>query len=101
MKRFNPREILSVTTGGFTSCIQVCYRRRLAIADVGYTGLVPSECQVGDYLCILSGYSLPVLLRKQDQHYVFVRESYFHGISDGELLDVELDEFTIQNFTIR
>jgi hypothetical protein len=100
-KRFHPREILSMTTGGFTSCIQVCYGRRLAIADVGYMGLVPSGCQVGDYLCILSGCSLPVLLRKQDQHYVFVGESYFHGVSDGELSDMELGEFTVQNFTIR
>jgi hypothetical protein len=101
MKRFDPREILSMTTGGFTSCIQVCYRRRLAIANVGYMGLVPFECQVGDYLCILSGCSLPVLLRKQDQHYVFVGESYFYGVSDGELSDVERGEFTTQNFTIR
>jgi hypothetical protein len=100
--RFFPPEILSMTEGGFRSCIQVCYGRRFAITDTGYIGLVPSRCEVADYVCILLGCSLPIVLRKQEDFYELIGECYFHGVTDGELMEQEKNSgINFQEFSIR
>ncbi|OJJ75593.1 hypothetical protein ASPBRDRAFT_37887 [Aspergillus brasiliensis CBS 101740] len=61
--------------------------RRLMISSKGYIGLVPAKAQEGDLICVLFGCSVPVILRKQDDHYIFIGESYVHGIMDGEAIE--------------
>jgi hypothetical protein len=60
-------------------------------------GLVPDYADKGDYICILFGCSVPVVLREvkhvltstQDKgtHYEFVGECYVHGMMDGEAVE--------------
>ncbi|PYH35828.1 HET domain-containing protein [Aspergillus neoniger CBS 115656] len=62
--------------------------RRLMISSKGYIGLVPQKTQEGDFVCVLFGCSVPVILRKQGSHYIFIGESYVHGIMDGEAIQM-------------
>lgn len=62
--------------------------RRLMISSKGYIGLVPPKTQEGDLVCVLFGCSVPVILRKQGSHYIFIGESYVHGIMDGEAIQM-------------
>lgn len=51
-------------------------------------GLSPSNAQEGDYICILFGCSVPVILREHEAaegpFFTFVGEAYVHGVMDGE-----------------
>jgi hypothetical protein len=47
-------------------------------------GLVPELTELEDKICILSGASVPFVLREEGNHWVLVGESYIHGIMDGE-----------------
>jgi hypothetical protein len=59
-------------------------------------GLVSEKAQVGDKIFILHGCSVPVLLRKCQDHYVFVGECYIHNCMDGEFLQDQQDIVDIQ-----
>jgi hypothetical protein len=66
-------------------------------------GLVPGGTKLGDYICILYGCSVPVVLREHktlDDHYFeVVGESFVYGMMDGEaregLLDEEVEAMTM------
>jgi len=72
-------------------------QRRLGVTASGYLALLPEYTQVGDFLCVLTGYPMPVVLRqvssteaadKADKlGYLFVGETYVHGWMDGEAFD--------------
>ncbi|KAH7372044.1 heterokaryon incompatibility protein-domain-containing protein [Cadophora sp. MPI-SDFR-AT-0126] len=62
-------------------------RRRLIITETGYIGLGPSEVKEGDFVSILLGCSVPVILRPKGEDWWFVGESFVCGIMDGEILD--------------
>jgi hypothetical protein len=65
-------------------------RRRLAITKNSYIGAVPNETQVGNFVCVLFGCSVPVVMRLMrktlDQSYTFIEETYFHGFMDAETI---------------
>jgi hypothetical protein len=51
-------------------------------------GFAPFSSQEGDFVCVLRGCSVPVILRRTSgDHYVFVGEAYVHGTMDGEIMD--------------
>lgn len=62
------------------------FKYRLVISEKGYLGIVPPHTQAGDIVCVLFGCSMPVILRKAENHYIFIGESYVHGIMDGEAI---------------
>lgn len=49
--------------------------RRLGLSKTGILGLVPTDAQQGDEICLLNGASFPYLLRKTGKHYVIVGEA--------------------------
>ena len=49
-------------------------------------GLCPRETAQGDFLCVLLGCNLPVVLRRQDEHYVLIGEAYVPGYMQGEAM---------------
>ena len=94
---FSPMTILSMSAAEFALCIQVSWGKRLAILDTGYLGIVPGHCEIGDSAYVLLGCSLPIILRTKGtielsspfdhERYVLIGESYFHGVTDGELME--------------
>jgi hypothetical protein len=50
----------------------------------GYIGLAPESAEPGDHVCVLLGYQVPIILRKFDEKYMFVGDSFVLGLVDGE-----------------
>jgi hypothetical protein len=46
--------------------------RAAFVSETGHVGLVPQFAQVGDVVCVLFGSEVPVVLRKDGDHYRFV-----------------------------
>jgi hypothetical protein len=71
-------------------------------------GLAPPGTKQGDFICILFGCSVPVVLRKTPgrgkERYNFIGECYVHGNMDGEALSVvkrsEWPYKDVQGFTL-
>jgi hypothetical protein len=85
---FSPADILNMTQDAFRSCIEICWGKRLAILNSGFIGLVPGESNMGDAVYVFMGCSLPLVVRKINSSYHrMVGESYFHGVTEGELMD--------------
>jgi hypothetical protein len=85
---FSPPDILNMTQDAFRSCIEICWGKRLAILDSGFIGLVPGESNIGDAVYIFMGCNLPLVVRNINSSYHrIVGESYFHGVTEGELMD--------------
>ncbi|PMD13389.1 hypothetical protein NA56DRAFT_612283 [Hyaloscypha hepaticicola] len=69
----------------------VIWNRKFFVSSNKYIGLAPPAAQVGDFICILYGCSVPVVLRRQEDmngkgFFQVVGESYVHRIMDGEAL---------------
>jgi hypothetical protein len=60
--------------------------RSFTITTARRMGFVPVNAVVGDVVAILSGGSVPMVLRPNDQGYTIVGDAYIHGIMDGEAL---------------
>jgi hypothetical protein len=84
-----------------TAFITFARCRRFFITRNGYIGLAPSAAQEEDFVCVLLRCSVPVVLRREMDHYIFVGECYMHGIMDGEAIamavssDLNLEYFVI------
>ncbi|KAH6695893.1 hypothetical protein BKA61DRAFT_531543 [Leptodontidium sp. MPI-SDFR-AT-0119] len=63
-----------------------CKGRRLVLSSEGHLCLAPVRSQVGDKIVVLVGGKVPYILRKTDEGFEIIGESYVHGIMDGEIL---------------
>lgn len=54
----------------------------------GFIGLAHNQAKHTDYLCILLGASVPFVLRKIDDHYIFIGEAYIHGMMYGKAIEM-------------
>ena len=61
-----------------------CWDRRLFVTRKGYLGLGPEALREGDLVCILSGGPVPYILRKRENHYYLVGESYVYSMMGHE-----------------
>ena len=72
--------------------------RRPYLTQKGYVGLGHEGMRVGDLVCILQGGPVPFLLRRTETgEYVLIRDTYVHGIMDGEFMKTkpEMETFRI------
>jgi hypothetical protein len=91
-------EMLTTACNAFEAGIR---KRSIAITRNGYIGAVPQNTQPGDFLCVLFGCSVPVVLRRRGQEYLFIGESYLHGFMDAEALVMQIKgELNAQNFIL-
>ena len=89
----------------------------------GHLGLAPKKAKDGDReflypttyrngntnrrltgICILRGYSVPVILRRKSggSHYEFIGECYLHTMMDGKAIDIKGDsELETVQFELR
>ncbi|KAF2103265.1 hypothetical protein NA57DRAFT_72240 [Rhizodiscina lignyota] len=60
--------------------------RRLLVGETGILGMAPGRAKKGDYICILKGCSVPVILRRTADVglYSFVGECFVDGYMSGE-----------------
>jgi hypothetical protein len=85
-----PPGLLQEAAGGnltsFESLIgSVSFGRRLFCTGMGYLGLGPKAMRTGDFLCVLFGGRVPVILRPtgNPSSYLMVGEAYVH---DGDIM---------------
>ncbi|KAK7913890.1 HET-domain-containing protein [Apiospora marii] len=99
----------------FTLCASSLDCRKLAITSKGWIGLVPAGTEVGDYVSVLVGASMPVILRKHPvddlssqqkgdidtrparEEFLNVGCAYIHGLMYGKGLDLA----ELRNITLR
>ncbi len=62
-------------------------RKRLAVTKNRHVGMAPSRARKGDVVCLLLGYSVPVVLRNRGTDFEFLGECYLEGYMDGELIE--------------
>jgi hypothetical protein len=64
--------------------------RRFPVTEKGYMGWCPENCIPGDFVTVLEGGPVPIILRPTagDEQYVVVGDAYIHGIMDGEAFDI-------------
>jgi hypothetical protein len=58
--------------------------RRLISLDDDLLGLGPADASAGDFVYVLCGLPVPLVLRKFQEHFLIVGECYVHGIMDAE-----------------
>ena len=68
------------------SLAYVAPQRKFFTTSRGSIGLGPRSMKRGDLVCILSGGAVPFILRKDEEYYTLIGESYVHGIMQGEAI---------------
>ena len=77
---------------------EVVLNRRLINTNCGRLGLAPYRAKKGDFVCILFGCSVPILLRRhedadtREEYFQLIGECYIHGIMEGEALELARSE---------
>jgi hypothetical protein len=76
-------------------------RRRLFLSNSDLVGLAPWNSVDGDLVCVLLGCRFPVVLRREEDHYVLVGEAFIDGFMDGEaIVGLREEEFGLESFEI-
>jgi len=77
---------------------EAAWRMRLVVTQQGYVGMAPREARKGDLVCVLLGYSVPAVLRRQDGGtFELIGECYMQGFMEGQVLQ---DDHHIETFDI-
>jgi len=66
--------------------------RKFGITQSGLIGLVPISARVGDRVGFFAGCRIPYVLRKLEEGYGIVGDSYLHGVmnDEGDKYDTEM-----------
>ena len=63
------------------------FQRSFLLTALGLMGLGPDTIQEGDMICILLGCQVPVILRPNGEHYIFLGGAYIDGYMHGRAID--------------
>jgi hypothetical protein len=81
-----------------------CSRLRIRVCSYyftphGYMGLAPLKARKGDLVCVLLGCEIPLIIRRDGDHYLVIGESYIYGMMNGEVIqDVRDGKRQLQDF---
>jgi hypothetical protein len=64
------------------------YRRTFFITRSGYMGLASNSVKKGDLICIATGFEVPLVVRKEGDYHVLIRECFVWGLMDREYGEV-------------
>lgn len=68
----------------FVQLFATAIYQRLFESSTGLLGLCPSKSVPGDLICVAKGSNVPIVLRKQDDHYAHVGCCFVLGLMHGE-----------------
>jgi hypothetical protein len=84
-----------------TRIAQMIGGRKIFVSESGHCGIVPDHAEIGDFICVLLGCDVPVILRYVGSHYNFIGESYVRGLMEGQAIEaLERREVRLQKFNI-
>ncbi|KAK0108148.1 hypothetical protein ONS95_002970 [Cadophora gregata] len=72
--------------------MECLYDFRPFISRKGYVGMAPEFAAVGDLVCMIYGAIVPFVLRRVDDGFELVGESYVYGIMDGQVMEMGLEQ---------
>ena len=76
--------------------------RRFFISSSKAMGLASREIREGDIICIPLGCCHPIILRKEENHYINLGEAYVDGYMYGEAMEMlERGELELEEFELR
>jgi hypothetical protein len=84
-----------------TRIAQMIGGRKAFVSESGHCGLVPDRAEIRDFICVLLGCDVPVILRQVEDHYNFIGESCVRGLMEGQAIgaldrgDVHLQDFGV------
>lgn len=85
----------------FEENLTACVGRKLFRTSSGHIGLGPRPLREGDICCVLFGARVPVLLRRVDDHYLFIGELYLHEFMWGKAVKMFRDgELELQEYEL-
>lgn len=74
---------------------------RIFVTRGGHIGRCKHFARLGDFICLLEGCVLPMILRKVDTHYELIGDAYADGIMQGEAMTLlESGERMLQAFEL-
>ena len=65
----------------------ITYHRTLFTTRDGYIGVGPRWIRPGDKISLISGLTLPFVIREKKENYNLIGPAYVHGIMEGERWD--------------
>lgn len=75
---------------------------RFFISSSKAMGLSSREAREGDIICIPLGCCHPIILRKEENHYINLGEAYVDGYMYGEAMEMlERGELKLEEFELR
>jgi len=82
-------------------CRDIILYRRFFTSGPIVMGLAPPHVEVGDYMVILLGCNHPVILRKRNETWELIGDSYVHAFIDGEVFEwAAAGKTKLQTFSI-
>ncbi|KAF6823184.1 heterokaryon incompatibility protein [Colletotrichum plurivorum] len=79
------RDHMEFMLGEWTPAVSNNWGSRLVATRDGYIGLAGGDVQAGDVVCVLKECDGPVVLRREDDHYLFVSPCFMLGLMEGEV----------------
>ncbi|KAI0446705.1 HET domain-containing protein [Xylaria telfairii] len=62
-----------------------CFNRSFVVTSGNLMGICPGDTEVGDQVVVLYGGGVPYIARRQVSSWLFIGESYVHGLMKGEV----------------
>ena len=99
---FELYEVDSVYARSWLDAISyLTFERNFFISKLKIIGLSADTVLEGDKICILLGCSLPVILCKVENHYIYLGEAYVDGYMYGKAIDeLEQGVYKLEDFEI-
>ncbi|TVY26485.1 Heterokaryon incompatibility protein 6,OR allele [Lachnellula hyalina] len=60
--------------------------RKFILSKSGYMGLGPLATETNDMICVLRGCNVPVVIREEHGHHLFIGACFVWGLMDGEVI---------------
>lgn len=77
-----------------------CGLRRFFVTERGYIGIGPTSMQKDDAIVVLYGGGVPFVLRRREDHWLFIGDCYVHELGEGQAIDM-MEEGRLQEEVFR
>jgi hypothetical protein len=82
----NEEDLLIEDVHSYATCMAfVTTSRKFMLTKGGLMGMAVIEAEKGDLICVVEGSRMPLILRKEGDHYLMVGEAYGRSYNDLEL----------------
>jgi Heterokaryon incompatibility protein (HET) len=92
---------LSISDRFHLAVISASVNRTFFISCKGYMGMGPLAMDEGDMICVALGCNVPLVLRKEGDHYLLVGECFVWGLMDGEAMRDKKLRHMVETFCLR